>query len=392
LASQTVRQAVVAAVAALVVGQRIGTGERFASLGTADENGGWAPHLHFQLALLTEGLGIDWPGVADPDELAMWRAICPNPAALLNLPDAKTGHRPLDIAAISAGARQAEVTINGIGERAGNTSLEEVVMTLHTRPNFLPVTTGIRTDQIYPTSRLVSMITGIIVQPNKAIVGANAFAHEAGIHQDGVLKERLTYEIMTPQSIGLATNRLHLGKHSGRHALKQHLDELGYKLNEEELKDIFKRFKDLADRKKSIYDEDLDALMANMIHKKDEIYILEEVRVESGSHIQAKATITMTIKGKKVTEKLACGDGPVDAVFQAIRKLTDFHGTLVKFSINAVTGGADAQGEVMVAIEDEGRVERGVGSHTDIVVASGMAYVNALNRLVIKNRAVEAHL
>ncbi|OGQ67546.1 MAG: 2-isopropylmalate synthase [Deltaproteobacteria bacterium RIFCSPLOWO2_12_FULL_50_11] len=296
------------------------------------------------------------------------------------------------LAAIEKGARQVECTINGIGERAGNASMEEIVMSLFVRRSRLNFDTQIVRDQIYQTSRLLTHITGIPVQPNKAIVGANAFAHEAGIHQDGVLKERLTYEIMTPQSIGLATNRLHLGKHSGRHALKQHLDELGYKLNEEELKDIFKRFKDLADRKKSIYDEDLDALMANMIHKKDEIYILEEVRVESGSHIQAKATITMTIKGKKVTEKFACGDGPVDAVFQAIRKLTDFHGKLVKFSINAVTGGTDAQGEVMVAIEDEGRVEGGVGSHTDIVVASGMAYVNALNRLVIKNRAVEAHL
>ena len=253
------------------------------------------------------------------------------------------------LAAIRAGARQAEVTINGIGERAGNTSLEEVVMALHTRPNFMPVTTNIRTEHIYPTSRLVSMITGIIVQPNKAIVGANAFAHEAGIHQDGVLKNPMTYEIMSPETIGLSTNTLVLGKHSGRHALRAHLQNLGYDLSDEELKLIFTKFKELADKKKTLVDEDLEALVTEGILRTDDIFHLEYLHVIAGNTVLPMASIKLSINGRSV-KGAGYGNGPIDATYNTIAKLAGTRSELLRFSVNALTGGTDSQGEVTVRL------------------------------------------
>jgi 2-isopropylmalate synthase len=284
------------------------------------------------------------------------------------------------LAAIHAGARQAEVTINGIGERAGNTSLEEVVMALKTRNDYLPGTTDIDTTQIYSTSRLVSMITGITVQPNKAIVGANAFAHEAGIHQDGMLKHPSTYEIMQPETIGLTRTRLVLGKHSGRHALRARLQEMGYDLGDEELNVIFARFKELADKKKQVHDEDLEALVTEGILRDSEVFQLEYLHVSSGTTVYPVASIRMMIKGHslKGTQE---GNGPIDAIFNAISNLTGTESELMRFSIGAITGGTDAQGEVTVRLRENGRIALGRGSDPDIIVAAAKAYINGLNRL-----------
>lgn len=284
------------------------------------------------------------------------------------------------LAAISAGARQAEVTINGIGERAGNTSLEEVVMAIHTRPTFLPMTTDIETTLIHPTSRLVSMITGIMVQPNKAIVGANAFAHEAGIHQDGVLKNPMTYEIMRPETIGLSTNKLVLGKHSGRHALKSRLKEMGYELSDEELQIIFIKFKELADKKKHVMDEDLEALASEGILRSADIFKLEYLHISSGTTIRPIASVRMLINGRPV-EGTGYGNGPIDAAFNAIAKLTGATAELMRFSIAALTGGTDAQGEVTVRLRENGLIALGKGADSDIITASAKAYINGLNRL-----------
>jgi 2-isopropylmalate synthase len=284
------------------------------------------------------------------------------------------------IAAIGAGARQAEVTINGIGERAGNTSLEEVVMGLHTRPNFLPVETAIKTEYIYPTSRLVSLITGIMVQPNKAIVGANAFAHEAGIHQDGMLKNPMTYEIMKPETIGLSTNKLVLGKHSGRHALRAHLKELGYDLSDGELKIVFKKFKELADKKKSIVDEDLEAIVTEDVLRTAEVFELEYLHTTSGTTVMPMASVKLTINGRSV-QGAGYGNGPIDAAYNTINKLTGTQSELLRFSISALTGGTDAQGEVTVRLKENGLIALGRGSNPDIITASAKAYINGLNRL-----------
>ena len=284
------------------------------------------------------------------------------------------------IAAISAGARQAEVTINGIGERAGNTSLEEMVMALHTRPNYIPISTNINTKQIYPTSRLVSMITGIIVQPNKAIVGANAFAHEAGIHQDGMLKNPMTYEIMKPDTIGLGASRLVLGKHSGRHALRSHLKELGYDLSDEELNLIFKKFKELADKKKDIVDEDLEVIVTEGILRTADIFCLEYLYVISGTTVLPMASVKLTINGRTV-QGAGYGNGPIDAAFNTIAKLTGTRSELLRFSVSALTGGTDAQGEVTVRLNEDGLIALGRGADPDIITASAKAYINGLNRL-----------
>ena len=284
------------------------------------------------------------------------------------------------LAAINAGARQAEVTINGIGERAGNTSLEEVVMAMHTRPNFMPVTTNIKTEYIYPTSRLVSMITGILVQPNKAIVGANAFAHEAGIHQDGVLKNPMTYEIMSPETIGLSTNKLVLGKHSGRHALRSHLKNLGYDLADEELKLIFTRFKDLADKKKALVDEDLEALVTEGILRTDDIFHLEYLHVICGNTVLPMASIKLSINGRTV-QGAGYGNGPIDATYNTISKLAGARSELLRFSVSALTGGTDSQGEVTVRLRENGLIALGRGSDPDIITASAKAFINGLNRL-----------
>jgi len=284
------------------------------------------------------------------------------------------------LSAINAGARQAEVTINGIGERAGNTSLEEVVMALHTRSNFLSVSTGINTQYIYPTSRLVSMITGIIVQPNKAVVGANAFAHEAGIHQDGMLKNPMTYEIMEPETIGLSANKLVLGKHSGRHALHSHLNTLGYDLSDEELNIVFAKFKELADKKKNILDEDLEAIVTEKILRTADIFSLEYLHVIAGNTVLPMASVKLTINGRSV-QGAGYGNGPIDATYNTIAKLTGAGSELLRFSVGALTSGTDAQGEVTVRLRENGLVALGKGSDPDIITASAKAYINGLNRL-----------
>ncbi len=284
------------------------------------------------------------------------------------------------LAAIEAGARQAEVTINGIGERAGNTSMEEIVMALHTRPNFFPFTTNIKTEQIYPTSRLVSTITGILVQPNKAIVGANAFAHEAGIHQHGVLVNPMTYEIMKPETIGLSANKLVLGKHSGRHALHEHLKEMGYDLSPGELNTVFKNFKNLADKKKHVLDEDLEALVQEGVLRTTEIFRLEYLHVSSGTTVMPMASVVLTIN-ERAAKGSDYGNGPIDATFNAIAKLTGTDSELLRFTISALTGGTDAQGEVTVRLRESGLVALGRGTDPDIITASAKAYINGLNRL-----------
>ncbi|MBW1704400.1 MAG: 2-isopropylmalate synthase, partial [Deltaproteobacteria bacterium] len=284
------------------------------------------------------------------------------------------------LAGLKAGARQAEVTINGIGERAGNTSLEELVMGLYTRKELLRLTTGINTREIYPTSRLVSMATGIVVQPNKAIVGANAFAHEAGIHQDGVLKNRMTYEIMQPETVGLVSNRLVLGKHSGRHAFKQKLGELGYDLTEEELDRLFEKFKDLSDKRKEILDEDIEVLMAEEILRVPDVYRLEYLNVVSGTVAVPTATVKLWIRGQEA-QNAGFGVGPIDATFNTIAKMTGTRSELLRFSVNAISGGTDAQGEVIVRLKGDGLVALGKGADPDIITASAKAYINGLNRL-----------
>jgi 2-isopropylmalate synthase len=284
------------------------------------------------------------------------------------------------LAALAVGARQAEVTINGIGERAGNTSLEEVVMALHTRQNYLPLNTHIRTDQIYPTSRLVSMITGIMVQPNKAIVGANAFAHEAGIHQDGMLKNPMTYEIMRPETIGLSATKLILGKHSGRHALREHLKELGYDLSGDELQTVFTQFKALSDKKKHVMDEDLEAIVTQGVLRTAETFVLEYLHVTAGTTVMPMASVKLSINGRSVKDA-GYGNGPIDAAYNTIAKLTGTESELLRFSISALTGGTDAQGEVTVRLKENGLVALGRGSDPDIITASALAFINGLNRL-----------
>jgi 2-isopropylmalate synthase len=284
------------------------------------------------------------------------------------------------LAAIKAGARQAEVTLNGIGERAGNTAMEEVVMALHTRHNYLGLTTGIHTDQIHSSSRLVSMITGIIVQPNKAVVGANAFAHEAGIHQDGMLKNPMTYEIMRPETVGLSRTQLVLGKHSGRHALHDHLKQLGYDLGEEELNLVFARFKDLADRKKTIVDEDLEVLVTEGILRTADIFQLEYLHVTAGNTVLPMASVKLVVNGRSV-KGADYGNGPIDATYNAIAKLTGTRSELLRFTVAALTGGTDAQGEVTVRLRENGLMALGKGADPDIITASAKAYINGLNRL-----------
>ncbi|HEU0265578.1 MAG TPA: 2-isopropylmalate synthase [Geobacterales bacterium] len=290
------------------------------------------------------------------------------------------------IAAIQAGAEQVECTINGIGERAGNCSLEEFAMILKTRKDILPFKSGIVTEQLTPASRLLSTITGIVVQPNKAVVGANAFAHESGIHQHGMLMDKSTYEIMTPESVGLKATTLVLGKHSGRHAFKKRLQEMGYDLDEEMLNKAFERFKSLADLKKEVFDEDLDAIVADEVLRIDETFSLDHITVTCGSFAVATATVQMEIEGKPVrTAEL--GDGPVDATLKAIKKLTKTKAKLLQYQVGSVTGGTDAQGEVTVRLADGDRTVVGRGSSTDIIEASAKAYINALNRLQTKKQA-----
>ncbi len=296
------------------------------------------------------------------------------------------------IAAVLNGARQIECTINGIGERAGNTSLEEVVMILYTRKEHIRFTTGIKTAEIYNTSRLLTRITGVAVQPNKAIVGANAFAHESGIHTDGLLKDKITYEIMTPESVGVTKSNLVLGKHSGRHAMKDELHKRGYDLSDEMVNKIFERFKELADQKKDLYDEDLETIVAEIVLRAPEKYKLINLNVISGSFAIPTATVQMEVDGELIKD-VGMGDGPVDAAFKTIAKITRTKSTLLKYNVDAITGGTDAQGVVTVRLEEDGREIVGRGAHNDIIMASVLAYLNALNRLEhIKQSPIKSYL
>lgn len=289
------------------------------------------------------------------------------------------------LAAVREGAKQVEVAVNGIGERAGNASLEEIVMALYTRRNYLGFTTNINTREIYRTSRMVSTLTGMVIQPNKAIVGKNAFAHEAGIHQDGVIKERLTYEIMKPEMVGIISNKLVLGKHSGRHALKLHLEELGYALEGEVLDRAFREFKQLADRKKEITDEDLIALVdSEVLGSGEEVYKFVSLQVSIGTNISPTSTIGVSINGE-LFEEAACADGPVEATYKAIDKIVKLPVKLEEYSIVAVTGGKDAQGEVVVRVSLGEETYMGRGLSVDVIEASARAYINALNKIV-RNR------
>lgn len=283
------------------------------------------------------------------------------------------------IAAIKAGARQVECTINGIGERAGNASLEEIVMILNVRQNHLGFFTDIQTREIYNTSKMVSGFTGLIVQPNKAIVGENAFAHESGIHQDGMLKNRNTYEIMTPETVGVPKTKIVLGRHSGRHGLKNRLEELGYKLTEDELNRIYYLFLDLADKKKEIFEEDLRILMGDGLHKEKEYYDLQYLQVQAGTPSIATATVQIYFNGK-LAEESATGDGPVDAVFNAIDRALNCKFTVESYQVRSVTSGRQALGEVSVRIKNGGNSFTGRGVSTDIIEASAKAYLQAINQ------------
>jgi 2-isopropylmalate synthase len=287
------------------------------------------------------------------------------------------------LAAVGAGARQIECTINGIGERAGNAALEEIVMALRTRHDAMPYTTGVKTEHIMRVSRLVSTITGFTVQPNKAIVGANAFAHESGIHQDGVLKNAATYEIMTPESVGLNRSTLVMGKHSGRHAFKSKLKELGFELGDNAIEDAFKRFKDLADRKKEIFDEDITALVDDEVVRANVRIKFVSLQVVAGSKGPQLADLELEIDGQ-VRDVQARGNGPVDACFNAVKKLFPHTARLQLYQVHAVTAGTDAQAEVTVRLEENGKTVNGQGADADTLVASARAYVNALNKLLLK--------
>ncbi|KPV40429.1 2-isopropylmalate synthase [Thiohalorhabdus denitrificans] len=285
------------------------------------------------------------------------------------------------LAAVENGARQVECTVNGLGERAGNAAMEEVVMALRTRADHFGVDTRIETTEIVPTSRLVATVSGFAVQNNKAIVGANAFAHESGIHQDGVLKERETYEIMTAESVGWSRNRMVLGKLSGRNAFRTRLQELGVHLDEQQFEATFERFKALADRKREIFDEDLLALVNDEVTRIAERYKVARLHVCSDTGQAPEADLTLEVDGAE-RSATAGGDGPVDAAFKAVEAITEVDAELKLYSVNAITGGTDAQGEVTVRLERGGRIVNGQGADTDIVTASVKAYVHALNKLM----------
>jgi len=307
-------------------------------------------------------------------ERVIWSAHCHND---LGLAVANS------LEAVANGARQIECTINGIGERAGNTSLEEVVMALRTRKNYLDLDTNIMTEQIYPTSRLLSQITGIPIPINKPIVGDNAFAHEAGIHQDGVLKHKQTYEIMTPESVGIPGNRLVMGKHSGRHAFAERLKHLGFNLSKDDVNRAFVRFKELADKKKNVYDEDIEAIVAEEVLRvpgQPDRFELLYLNVNSSSDGIPAATVKMRVDGEERTDH-ASGDGAVDACYKVIAKIVGSQSQLRRYTVNAITGGTDAQGGVSCVLEDGGIRVSGQGAHTDIIMASALAYINALNKL-----------
>ena len=288
---------------------------------------------------------------------------------------------------LKRGARQVECTINGIGERAGNASLEEIVMAIKTRSDFFNLTTNIDTTQIYKTSRLVSELTGFSVQPNKAIIGANAFRHESGIHQDGVIKMPITYEIMDPKTVGIPASSLVLGKLSGRHAFNERLAELGYSLSEADFRRAFSAFQEFADKKKEITDKDIESLIAQELRVTSEIYHLDRIQVSCGDRGIPTAAVQLTTSDGQVLADAALGTGPVDAVCKAINRLVGVPNVLTEFSVKSITEGIDAIGEVLIRIESEGITYTGRGADTDIIVASAKAYMNALNRLLATRKA-----
>jgi 2-isopropylmalate synthase len=289
--------------------------------------------------------------------------------------------------AVRLGARQVECTVNGIGERAGNAALEEVVMALQTRRDLFRLDTNIDTTQIYKSSRMVSDLTGFVVQPNKAIVGGNAFRHQSGIHQDGMVKESTTYEIMDPRTVGIPASSLVLGKLSGKHAFRERLAELGFTLSEESLGHAFKAFKELADKKRAITDRDLESLVSEELRMETQVYKLDHVDVACGDHSLHTAAVRLVGPSGESLADAALGTGPVDAVYRVINRIVGIPNTLVEFSINANTEGFDAIGEVLIRIESDGRMYTGRGASTDIVVASAKAYMNALNRLILTKQA-----
>jgi 2-isopropylmalate synthase len=286
------------------------------------------------------------------------------------------------LAGVQNGARQVECTVNGLGERAGNAAMEEIVMAIRTRPDFFgDVTTGIETTEIYRTSQLVSQLTGFVVQPNKAIVGRNAFAHESGVHVDGVLKERTTYEIMKPETIGLSGSRMVLGRHSGRHGFVDRCESLGFKLNDEEVEAAYEKFLEVADKKKEVFDEDIAAIISDEVRVVEQVYELEYLHVACGTGTLPTASVKVRTK-EGLTQAAACGDGPVDAAYEAIRQATGLSPKIENYSLRALTGGKEALGEATVRIKNEDRTFIGRGVSTDIIEASAKAYIDAINRMV----------
>ena len=296
------------------------------------------------------------------------------------------------LAGVEAGARQIECTINGIGERAGNAALEEIIMALRTRHDIMPYTNNIMTEKITKASKTLSAITGFAVQPNKAIVGANAFAHASGIHQDGMLKNANTYEIMTPESVGLTESKLVMSKHSGRHAFRSKLEELGYELGDNALNDAFARFKDLADRKKEVYEDDLIALIEDELGQEHDRIKFVSLQVQAGTRGPQTATLVLNVDGKDEPVSVS-GNGPVDAIFKAVREIYPHEEANLKlYQVHAVTGGTDAQAEVTVRLEEDGKTVQGTGADADTLVASARAYIHALNKLLTKRESVNAQM
>ena len=287
------------------------------------------------------------------------------------------------LAGVRAGARQIECTINGLGERAGNAAMEEVVMAIRTRNDMMPFTTNIVTENLTKTSKLVAAVTGFPVQFNKAIVGKNAFAHEAGIHQDGMLKNNKTYEIMTPESVGLSESNLVMGKHSGRHAFKQKILELGYNINDNVIEEAFENFKSLADKKKNVYDEDIIAIIDDQVIRVNDSIILKDLQVIAGTKGPQKAEIDLLIENEEKSIS-STGDGPVDAIFNGLKQVIPHKAKLLLYQVHAVTEGTDAQAEVSVRLSEDGKTVVGLGADTDTLVASAKAYINALNKLIVK--------
>jgi 2-isopropylmalate synthase len=330
----------------------------------------------------------DTVGYSTPDEI--YSLICGISENVANIHKAEISvhcHNDLgmavanSLAAVKGGATQIECTINGIGERAGNAALEEIVMGMHTRKDIYDIDCNIETKQILRTSKLLSTITGIQVQPNKAIVGANAFAHESGIHQHGVMEERSTYEIMAPESIGLSKNKMILGKHSGRHAFQERLKFLGFEVSKEELDRAFLEFKELADKKKEVDNRDIEAIMTKDFVETKKVYTLKNFVINSGNRMTATATVKLDHHGKQ-SEKVATGDGPVDAAFRAIEQIIGKKIILEDYSLHAVTEGKDAQGEAIVKIRGSHRIYTGRGLSTDVIEASIYAYIDALNKMM----------